>query len=133
MQHIYEEIGWYLVSKGGGGSGRVAPEGATGKNALPSHVRLLNLADFRAYSTTGEDAIVAWDVDTRWILDSSCVPGSRDLVRPNHGLTVGRVGPMLVMNVLRGGVGLMAVSGREHDCRTKGWGRVGRGGQSFGR
>jgi len=50
------------------GSGRAGLEAATAKNALPSHVRLLDLIDFCAYSTTGEHAGVALDVAIRWIL-----------------------------------------------------------------
>ena len=97
-------------------------EAATAKNALPSHVRLLDLSDFCAYSTTGEHAGVAWNVGTRWILDYTCLTGGRALAGPNHVLTVGRVGPMLVVDALRGGVGMMTISRMEHDYRTKGEG-----------
>ena len=127
MQHIYEEIGWYLASRDGSGSSRGGLEATTAKNALPSYVRLLDLVDFCAYSTTGEHARIARDIDTRGILDHSRVTRGGALVGPNHGLTVGRVGPMLVVDVLRGGIGLVAIVRTEHDCRARGrGGRVGK-------
>ena len=101
---------------------------ATVKNALPSHVRLLDLIDFGAYGTPGKHPGVAWDVAARWIFDYARVIGGRALAGPDHVLAVGRVGPMLVVDALRGGVGVMTISRTVHDNRMKGEGRVGRGG-----
>ena len=49
----------------------------------------------------------------------------------NHELSVGRIRPMVVIDILRGGgIEMMAISGMIHDWLG---GRGGRGGQSFGR
>ena len=118
--------------KSGGGSSRVAHQDAMKKDVLPSHVRLLDFIHFCAYSAPREHAGVTLDVDIGRIHDSSCIPGGHELVGPKHDLAVGWVGPMVMMDILRGGgVGLMAVSRMVHDYW--GGGSGGRGGQSFGR
>lgn len=69
----------------------------TRKDALPSHVCLLDLIHFRAYSAPREHAGVASNVDTGRTLDS-WGPGGRKLVGPKHELAVGEVGPMVVID-----------------------------------
>jgi hypothetical protein len=76
-------------------------QGVTKKDVLPSHVRLLNLIHFCAYSAPRERTSVALNVDTGRILDSSCIPGGRELVEPKHGLAVDWVGPMVVIDTGR--------------------------------
>ena len=61
MIFSFEKYGW-LRSSG--------TREAMAKNALPSHVRLLDLTGLCAYSTAGEHSIVAPDVDTGWVLVS---------------------------------------------------------------
>jgi len=106
----FKKLGWFRSS---------GTRGATAKHTLPSCVRLLGLNGFYAYGMTGEHAGVTWDVGTRWVLDYQGVPGSHELVGPNHVLGCG---PMLVTDLLRRGVGPTTISRTEHDCQAWGGG-----------
>ena len=102
MQHICEEAGRCLVSKKKkwGWPKPGGTQGATKKDALPSHVRLLDFIHFCAYSAPREHAGVTLDVYIGRIHDSSCIPGGHELVGPKHDLAVGWVGPMVMMDIL---------------------------------
>jgi len=107
--------------------------GVNYEDALPSYVCLLNLDDLCAYGLTGEYAGAACNVAAGRILDSSCVIGCQTLVGPKHGLVVGWIGPMVMIDILRrGGVGLVTIRLVVHDCRVRGRMR-GERGQTFGR
>lgn len=78
-------------------------QGTETKDALPSDVCLLDLNDFCAYSPAGEHASVALNMVSRRVPDWFCTAGGHEVARPEHGMAVGWIRPMVVVDVLRRG------------------------------